>query len=405
MSLQKGASIQRALQGPPTCAAHLRGHAERVWSDFVPLARHGPLTQANVSNLSALIKEYHGWQYYFTDVAILSGKLYFRKASIGAWLFAAIQLLQHTVNAHSGWIPDVVFVLSVLDDVHLERHRVSPLPLLSGVTTRGHWDIPVPSYTWFESSGGISSSGVAQDFSLWESEHWQKRLASKHPWASRSDRAFWRGHDWSSSNSWVELLPSLPDESCILKDDVTQSFSYRRWYAQLSQPGGELEGLLDVGLTGAPDFVKERYPNQTYVPPVDLPDHGKHKFLLHLDGTSWSNRFLKLLLMGSVVLKQDSVYEEYFYRDLKPWVHYVPFTRDRCSAANLTATIGWLREHDAEARAIAEAGQRFAREQLSRAGASCYWQRILASYASLQAFDPRLAVNLSEFTEWQSDSG
>ena len=43
-----------------------------------------------------------------------------------------------------------------------------------------------------------------------------------------------------------------------------------------------------------------------------------HKFLLHLDGTAASNRLLKLLFMGSVVLKQDSVYEEFFYKDLKP---------------------------------------------------------------------------------------
>eukprot|EP00913_Durusdinium_trenchii_P028003 g26254.t1 len=108
------------------------------------------------------------------------------------------------------------------------------------------------------------------------------------------------------------------------------------------------------------DFVKKEHPKQRYVPPVSLPEHAKHKYLLHLDGTAASNRFLKLLLMGSVVLKQDSVYEE-------------PVT------ANLTATLQWLRTHDADARAIARAGQRVAREELGRRGAMCYWQKMLAS--------------------------
>ena len=74
---------------------------------------------------------------------------------------------------------------------------------------------------------------------------------------------------------------------------------------------------------------------------MSLPEHAQYKFLLHLDGTAASNRLLKLLFMGSVVLKQvahmpgeegrakcakpqlqseDSVYEEFFYKDLKPWV-------------------------------------------------------------------------------------
>ena len=41
------------------------------------------------------------------------------------------------------------------------------------------------------------------------------------------------------------------------------SFSYRRMYAELSQ--GELQDLLDVGLTGAPKFVQEQHPKQSYV--------------------------------------------------------------------------------------------------------------------------------------------
>lgn len=37
-----------------------------------------------------------------------------------------------------------------------------------------------------------------------------------------------------------------------------------------------------------------------------------------------SHRFSKLLHTDSVVLKETSGWEEYFYAALKPWVHYVP---------------------------------------------------------------------------------
>lgn len=49
-------------------------------------------------------------------------------------------------------------------------------------------------------------------------------------------------------------------------EDVSMSFPYRRWYAELSS--SDLSSFLDVGLTGAPDYVKAQYPNQKlkYVP-------------------------------------------------------------------------------------------------------------------------------------------
>ena len=113
------------------------------------------------------------------------------------------------------WVPDVLFVLSVHDEARLEKSLFKALPLLSVLTTSAHWDIPIPGQTWFESTGGISSHGVPQDFSLWESLEWQRSLELTYPWQNRSEKAFFRGHDWSSSNSFTELLESRPKEDCI----------------------------------------------------------------------------------------------------------------------------------------------------------------------------------------------
>ncbi|CAK9055472.1 unnamed protein product [Durusdinium trenchii] len=389
------------LRGPEICeTAWSARHRERIWEFLEPVARSGPITYERVKEISQHFTKINGWPMYFAEVAILDGHLYLRHSiRLGGWLSATLKLLKAALESLGPeHFPDVFFVLSVHDEALLEKSRSKPLPLLSGLTTVAHWDIPVPGQTWFESSGGISSQTVLQDFALWESVDFQSSLEATYPWSERSQRGFFRGHDWGSGNAFTEFLASRPPESCIRSSDVSRSFGYRRWYAALAE--GELAEWLDVGLTGAPDFVKKEHPKQRYVPPVSLPEHAKHKYLLHLDGTAASNRFLKLLLMGSVVLKQDSVYEEYFYKDLQPYVHFVPFARDRCSTANLTATLQWLRTHDADARAIARAGQRVAREELGRRGAMCYWQKMLASYAALQAFDPRLMLNISEWWEW-----
>ncbi|CAJ1388995.1 unnamed protein product [Effrenium voratum] len=303
------------LVGAASDCSHWK-HQEQVWSSLAPAAQHGPVTLQNVSELSSAVKKLNGWQLYFSEVAIIDGGIWLRQTGVrmGGWLAATLRLVREVASS----VPNVLFVLSVHDEAHLERTRFKPLPLLSALTTAAHWDIPVPGQTWFETSGGVSSQGADQDFGLWESKQWQKQLETKYPWENRTQRAFFRGHDWSASNAFTELLPTRPAEHCIKQHDISMSFGYRRWYAELSH--GPLKDVLDVGLTGAPDFVKAQNPQQVYVRPVPLPDHAKHKYLLHLDGTAASNRLLKLLLMGSVVLKQDSIYEEYFYKDLKPWV-------------------------------------------------------------------------------------
>ena len=52
-----------------------------------------------------------------------------------------------------------------------------------------------------------------------------------------------------------------------------------------------------------------------------------------------------------MLLKAESKYYEHFYRDLKPFEHYVPVKED---LSDLEERIMWARENDAEAKKIAE---------------------------------------------------
>lgn len=54
----------------------------------------------------------------------------------------------------------------------------------------------------------------------------------------------------------------------------------------------------------------------------------QYKYQISIDGTVAAYRLPYLLAGSGVVLKQDSPYYEFFYHNLEPFVHYIPFKRD-----------------------------------------------------------------------------
>ena len=107
----------------------------------------------------------------------------------------------------------------------------------------------------------------------------------------------------------------------------------------------------------------------------------RFRYVVHVEGVAgWADRFRHLLLSGALVLKQEMGVVEWFEPLLKPFVHYVPVSS---TLHNLSKAIRWAREHDAEARRIANAGVRRMRE-LSSVRAMAYYQaQVFRHYARL----------------------
>jgi len=63
------------------------------------------------------------------------------------------------------------------------------------------------------------------------------------------------------------------------------------------------------------------------------------------------------MLGGFVLLLTETPYTQWFYSEMKPWVHYVPVAHD---LSNLTQSIVWLRQNDAKAKQISENAMEFA---------------------------------------------
>ena len=69
-----------------------------------------------------------------------------------------------------------------------------------------------------------------------------------------------------------------------------------------------------------------------------MQDWAKFKYIAHVDGISCSSKLEQSLAVGSLVFKEESGYRSFFHRLLRPFVHYVPFWRERPQALPLPAS-------------------------------------------------------------------
>ncbi|MEW5310913.1 MAG: hypothetical protein WDW38_002667 [Sanguina aurantia] len=130
-----------------------------------------------------------------------------------------------------------------------------------------------------------------------------------------------------------------------------------------------------------------------------------YRYLVNTDGWTVSSKMERYLLLGSAVLKQGSHRFAYYGDALQPFVHYVPFYED--NATDILQAVAWLRSHDKEARAIAEAGREFALAHLNRDSRLCYWRLLMEGYGKLFMYKPtcrshKICVPILEELKWQA---
>ncbi|KAK7032711.1 CAP10 domain-containing protein [Favolaschia claudopus] len=105
-----------------------------------------------------------------------------------------------------------------------------------------------------------------------------------------------------------------------------------------------------------------------------------YKYLLDVDGMTYSGRYLGLLRTGSLVFKA-TVFEEYFNDWLRPYEHYIPVLPD---LSDLLAKVEWAKNNDFEARMIQERGREMATRVMTDSQNDCYFFALLLEWAELQ---------------------
>ncbi len=185
-------------------------------------------------------------------------------------------------------------------------------------------------------------------------------------WDKKVAKTFWRGSTTgghSTLATWDQLARA---KLVLLSLDHPEEIDAR--FTNVAQCDPEIPHLMkEKGMVSGS---------------VSRPDHLKYKYLVDVDGNSCSyERYFWLLLSNSLVIKQVTPNIQWYYGGLEPYKHYLPVKAD---LSDLMEKIEWAREHDEEARLMAERATEFVRDNLSPEDTLLYLYLLLKEYASLQ---------------------
>ncbi|KAJ7286539.1 glycosyl transferase family 90-domain-containing protein [Mycena rebaudengoi] len=187
-------------------------------------------------------------------------------------------------------------------------------------------------------------------------------------WSDKDSRIYWRG---TSSGGMIY---------------GSNYHNFTRY--KLTKFAQEHSDVVDAAITTwAGELCSSECDEDTVRKEYNIVGHGapredeyKYKYLLDVDGTTFSGRYLGLLRSGSLVFKA-TVFEEYFNEWIRPYEHYIPVLPD---LSDLIEKVEWAKSHDAEARLIQERGRELAQRVMTDGQNDCYFFLVLLEWARLQ---------------------
>jgi hypothetical protein len=172
------------------------------------------------------------------------------------------------------------------------------------------------------------------------------------PWADKEARAFFRGR-----RNEHERVFALVGNGTAAAHAASRST------------------LVALSATHAADVDARFVEGADAAAEVPIREHARRKYLLALDGITGSFRLARLLWCNSLVLKETSPWQEYFYRGLTPGVHYEHVFNT--APDDVLAVLARARRDDAAAQRVALAGQAFAARYLCPRARVAYCRRRL----------------------------
>ena len=237
-------------------------------------------------------------------------------------------------------------------------------------------DLPVPVLTFSKKSSNnraicMPDCEAIRGYGLLRGKIAQ--ASDKNHWDTKINQAFWRG-------SSTGYLDTDHGREHIMRLETCLDFPRIRLVA-LSL---EYPNLLDACVTDYFQYSDHQTLNKLLslsqkTEAVSFQGHLKYKYLVDVDGNTCSySRMFWILLSNSVLFKEMNGDTQWYYKALKPWVHFVPFTFE---AGDLPEKICWAQSHDQQVRQMAKAATSLARQVFSQAMLRNYMQVLFNEYA------------------------
>lgn len=202
------------------------------------------------------------------------------------------------------------------------------------------------------------------------SEHYRSQVddgRKNYPWKERKEKAVWRG----SATGGL----------------YTEENFHEKPRVQLVQESLLHPKLLDAKLTyplvqsETPERLESIFSN-FFGNSISIRDHLQYKYQILADGNTCAySRAFWQLFSGCTIFKHESPYIQWYYSALIPGVHYISCKRD---FSDLHEKIRWAKNHDRQARKIADNAKKFAESHLKKDAIYEYFYCTLLKYAKLQ---------------------
>ena len=233
-------------------------------------------------------------------------------------------------------------------------------PILSMVESENFADIPIPT-------GDDWSRTCRKEGKYFpDTYHRTFDMSSDLEWKDKKSIAVFRGSS-TGSGTTIETNPRLKiaymsymDTTGVLDAGITE------WNARPRKLKG------DKYLT---TIEPGNFPFST-VKPLSPSEQASYKYIVHVPGHVVAYRLSLELSSGSCLLVVGCKYTLWYWKLLKPYVHYVPVKED---LSDLLEKIHWCIEHDAECQQIALNAQEFSRTFLGKKGILDYLQNLLCN--------------------------
>ncbi|XP_014258469.1 O-glucosyltransferase rumi homolog [Cimex lectularius] len=275
--------------------------------------------------------------------------------------------VDYFLNKIRNELPDVEFVVNFHDWPQVNRHFNLRLPVFSFSKTDSFFDIMYPAWSFWKGGPAIKIYPVG--IGKWE-EHRKKiiEMSDKWPWEKKLNIAFFRGSRTSSERD--NLIRLSRSDPTLLDAAYTKNQAWKSDKDTLNAPAAD---------------------------EIPLEDHCRYRYLFNFRGVAASFRLKYLFLCKSLVFHVGNEWKEFFYDNLKPWIHYIPvdsnYTQEQYKKLLL-----FVKHEEEIAKQIAERGYNFVKNNLKITEVICYWKKLLLAYSALLTFSPVLDDTLANVT-------
>ncbi|KAG6853997.1 hypothetical protein C0991_011654 [Blastosporella zonata] len=200
-------------------------------------------------------------------------------------------------------------------------HRM--LPRFAYCATLMHHDIQIPTLSAWVDDILPRENDPEFDYKLDERLSW--RGSNTGMWHAPTTR--WKN---SQRSRLVDFAATLNGTVKVL---LSASDDDRRIGDGIEIPRSKINpAMMDIAFAGEPvgcheETCPELHQKYEWRKRQGSKETGKFKYIIDVDGNAWSSRFKRLITSNSLIFKA-TVYPEWFFDRIEPWVHYVPVQVD-----------------------------------------------------------------------------